>query len=452
MVLKWLTRGRTEYSLDRGLMAPRSRPGIRLLLVAFLVATIAWHATARADDILDRSVSFHIASSPLSSALIDFSTQSGLQVAAADADVSHMQSKGVTGTYPPRVALDLLLHGTGLRFTRVGAATVAISAVTKPTAAASIGTGGSGAVAQSADARSPQPAPDVAASPQEIPDVTVTAARPPTDEELAADSLSQFIAHHATVHYFNTGVTGGLARWLGGKRSICPLTKGLNPEQDDYVTARVRALAAHVGAPVQPSSQCEYNVTILFTNNPQKEMDEVFKWATVYFRNRYSGGMRDLIKFKSDHAIQGWYLMGGGLNNDLELAHLDVWPIWPQITLNYIGSGMTGTHFGGSSVSGIGVVILVIDTTKVVDFSIGQITDYLAMLALSVVQSPDRCDPLPSILDLMSPSCGTREMPTAITAGDLAFLKALYYKNTGLGRSLTRSQIKDNMMRQFRLR
>jgi hypothetical protein len=429
------------YSFDRALMAPSSRRGNLLVLIAAIVATIAWHATARADDILDRGVSFHIAASQLSSALIDFSTQSGLQVAAADADVSHLNSNGVNGTFPPRVALDMLLHGTGLGFSRVGATTVAIAALPKPTIAASTPTGGSGATARTPEAKSAQTSPNVTANPPEIPNVTVMAPRPPTDEELAGDSLSQFVAHHATVHYFNTGVTGGHARWLGAKRSICPLTKGLNPEQDDYITARIRALAAYVGAPVQPDPQCDYNVTILFTNNPEAEMDEVFKWATVYFRNRYSGGMRDLIKFRSDHAIQGWYLLGGGLNGDLALAHLDVLPIWPQITQN------SGLEVNGSS---IGAVILVVDTTKVVGYSIGAIADYLAMLSFSVAQSPDHCDPLPSILDLMSSSCGTGEMPTAITAGDLAFLKALYYKNTGLGGSLTRSQIQDNMVRQFK--
>jgi hypothetical protein len=72
------------------------------------------------------------------------------------------------------------------------------------------------------------------------------------------------------------------------------------------------------------------------------------------------------------------------------------------------------------------------------------------MLTMSVVQSPDHCDPLPSILDLMSSSCGTREMPTGMTAGDLAFLKALYYKNTGLGPSLSRAAINGDMMRQFK--
>ena len=116
-------------SFDLALMAPRSRPGIRLVFIAVLVAAIALHPTARADDLLDRGTGFHIAPLPLSSALIEFSTQSGLQVAAADADISHLNSHGVSGTYPPRVALDLLLRGTGLRFTRVGATTVAIGAV-----------------------------------------------------------------------------------------------------------------------------------------------------------------------------------------------------------------------------------------------------------------------------------------------------------------------------------
>jgi hypothetical protein len=160
--------------------------------------------------------------------------------------------------------------------------------------------------------------------------------------------------------------------------------------------------------------------------------------------------MRDLIKFTSDHAIQGWYLMGGGLNNDLALAHLDVLPIWPQVTQTHVGSDTTGSHLGGGGVRGIGVVILIIDTTKVVGYTIGTIADYLAMLTLSVAQLPDHCDPLPSILDLMSSSCGARGIPTAITAGDLAFLKALYYRNTWRGPSIP--TIEGDMMRQFKAR
>ena len=253
----------------------------------------------------------------------------------------------------------------------------------------------------------------------EIGDATVTVPPAPTAQELAGNSLDEFILHHATTHYVNDATARNLARWCGGKS----------------------------------------NVQILFTNKPQEKMDEVWKWATgPAFRNRYAGGMKNLIAYKSDHAIQGWYLITSGgaavLNTDFSLVGISVRPVWPQIIQNYSGSGSLGTRLGGGSGSGsgIGMVILVADTTKVVGSTIGALADYLTMLALSVAQSPDHCDPLPSILDLMSSNCAAREAPTAITAGDLAFLKALYYKNTGLGPSLSRYEIQGNMMGQFRLR
>jgi hypothetical protein len=444
-----------QYFLNHELaMAPRSNHRVLPVVLPAVVVMIAWLGIARADDLLDQGARFHISASPLASALIEFSTQSGLQVAAADADVAHLTSNGVNGTLPIRAALSTLLRGTGLEFSRVGAETVVIRrASIEPPVGGATRAGPSAATTNMPAAKPAQPDPNANASESaEIPDVTVTAPRPPTDEELAGESLHQFIRHHATAG--NLGLTDDLRRnvphWIGGRRSICPLTVGLSPGYNAFVTARLRALAAYVGAPVQPGPQCEYNVAILFTNNPQEKMDEVFKWATVYFRNRYSGGMRDLIKFTSNHAIQGWYLMGGGLNNDLALAHLDVLPIWPQVTQTHVGSDTTGSHLGGGGVRGIGVVILIIDTTKVVGYTIGTIADYLAMLTLSVAQLPDHCDPLPSILDLMSSSCGARGIPTAITAGDLAFLKALYYRNTWRGPSIP--TIEGDMMRQFKAR
>jgi hypothetical protein len=452
---KLWTKATMEYLLDHEpAMAPRSNHRVSPVILPAVVVMIAWLGIARADDLLDQGARFHISASPLASALIEFSTQSGLQVAAADADVAHLTSNGVNGTLPIRAALSTLLRGSGLEFSRVGVETVVIRrASIEPVVGGATPAGPSAATTNMPAAKPAQPDPDANASASaEIPDVTVTAPRPPTDEELAGGSLHQFIVHHATVGNLNTSgmLPRNLPHWLGGKRSICPLTVGLSPGYNAFVTARLRALAAYVGAPVQPEAQCEPNVAILFTNNPQEEMDEVFKWATVYFRNRYSGGMRDLIKFRSDHVIQGWYLMGGALNADISLAGLNVLPVWPQIAQNYVVSAGTGTHFGGGSGSGIGVVILIVDTTKVVGNTIGTISDYLAMLTLSVVQSPDHCDSLPSILDLMSSSCRAREMPTAMTAGDLAFLKALYYRNAGPGPSMP--GIQGNMMRQFKPR
>jgi hypothetical protein len=295
------------------------------------------------------------------------------------------------------------------------------------------------------------------ATPQ-FPDVAVKDPAPPTSQELTGPGLEDFILHHATTHFIDTSTTGNLSRWRGGLQSICPVTAGLTPQYNAFVTARLRAVAEFVGAPVQSDPKCKSNVQVLFTNKPQEKMEAIRNWAAgPAFRNRYAGGMADLIAYRSDHAIQGWYLTTSGgssvLNTDIAMAGFSVLPIWPQITQKYLGNSPTGSNLGGSgSGSGIGVVILVIDSTKVDGYAIGPIADYLAMLTLSVAQSPDHCDALPSILDLMSSGCGARGMPTGITAGDVAFLKALYYKNTGLGPSLSRAAIDDNMARQFKIR
>jgi hypothetical protein len=202
----------------------------------------------------------------------------------------------------------------------------------------------------------------------------------------------------------------------------------------------------HVSAPVESDLQCKDNVRILFTAGPQKIMTGIVKWASVYFRarGRYAQ-MRPLIQFNDDHAIQGWYMttpFANIRNIDVGSLPLNLQPIWPRIIPSAI------TDYG--DMSGIGVVILVVDTTKVAGYAIGTIADYVAVLTLSVVQSPDHCDPLPSILDTMSSSCGAREKPTAVTAGDLAFLKALYYRNTGLGSSPSRDAIQYNMQQQLK--
>ena len=291
------------------------------------------------------------------------------------------------------------------------------------------------------------------------PDVAVSTPSPPAAQNFNEDGLYQFIVHHATTHYVTTPTTRNLARWRGGKQSICPRTAGLEPRDNALVTARIRAVAAYVGAPLQSNPQCKDNVQILFTSNPTKPMNEVLKWATstATFGVRYSGGERDLLGYRDGEPIQGWYITTRGgaivLNTDVALVGLDVLPVWPRITQNYLGSGAFATRLGGSheeeSGIGIGSVFLVVDTTKTGNYGMRTLADYLAMLTLSVAQSPDHCDPLPSILDLIASSCGTREKPVAMTAGDLAFLKALYYRDTGLDPSLSRAEIKDNMMRQW---
>ena len=96
------------------------------MLLALLAALTVSVAPAHADDILERDAQFQIPASPLANALIQFSTQSGVKVAAADEDVAQLTTKGLNGTFAAHTALSMLLEGTGLSFLPVGAGTVAI--------------------------------------------------------------------------------------------------------------------------------------------------------------------------------------------------------------------------------------------------------------------------------------------------------------------------------------
>jgi hypothetical protein len=311
-----------------------------------------------------------------------------------------------------------------------------------------------GVFAQSSTPSEPPP-PGVAAngkvSTAQFPDVNTIAPPPPTTEQLAPDGLYQFIVHHGSVHYGQvTGaVNGSLLRWRGGRsETICPGTAGLAEADNDFVSARVRAVAAFVGAPVQAADdKCKPNVQIIFTPEPRGVMAAVQEWGARSLGVRFDHQMHKALEISDEHSVQGWYVTAGGgssvLNRDPGLiGGIELEALWARVIT-------TSAHANGRN-RGILGVVLVINTKTVTGVSVGAIADYLALASLTIIQNPDQCDPLPSILDLMSPACTLRDKPTGITAGDVAFLKALYYRNTGLGGTFSRDSIEVNMTQQFR--
>jgi hypothetical protein len=98
-------------------------------------------------------------------------------------------------------------------------------------------------------------------------------------------------------------------------------------------------------------------------------------------------------------------------------------------------------------VSSITHVLIVADINKLGGHEIGPVSDYIAMLALSHPRSLDDCNELPSILDLMSSRCGAREKPQALTANDIAYLKALYAADLGATTISVQKDTLDNAMK-----
>jgi hypothetical protein len=96
----------------------------------------------------------------------------------------------------------------------------------------------------------PGATPPAAAPAGNIPQITVIAPRPPEAREIAGDNVATFIRKHGQP----SKRIGLLGRWA---EPVCPLTQGLAQSFNDFINARIQAIAAAVHAPQatkQPSN------------------------------------------------------------------------------------------------------------------------------------------------------------------------------------------------------
>ena len=281
-----------------------------------------------------------------------------------------------------------------------------------------------------------------AVPPADLPDVTVTAPRPPSPQELAGDAVPNFIKSHATP----SQVLHQLTRWQTG---ICPVTQGLSAGYDAYVSARIEAVAAAVGAPREESASCKHNVYIVFATEPQKVLDALVKQNAALLGFHYAHQTRALATVS--RPIQGWYVTATRNYRGVETIDDPLpLPSLPGIfNAGKVAAGEPGSRLTNGRSSLIVSALIVVDTTKVAGMTIGSIADYLAVMVLSQAQSPEGCGQLASIIDLMATTCGGRDKPSQITAGDIAFLRGLYSTDLEQPVSLENSDIQVKMMREF---
>lgn len=256
-----------------------------------------------------------------------------------------------------------------------------------------------------------------------LPEVSVVAPRAPTPEELAGDSVPNFVAAHARP----SPASGQLARW---HTPVCASTLGLTPAFNAFVSARIAAIAASVGAPTG-AANCKPDIHIYFTSDPQVVANGVAKQLPALLGFHYVSETRNLATLR--HPIEGWYATAtqgdrGGVQLD-EPTTFDSAAEGPGTGRALLQSATPPARLGTRLTTGRDSILVhalvLVDIRKVTGYEIGPLSDYLAMLVLSQTRQQDACGQLPSILDLMAPGCG-REKPTAVTAGDLAFLRALY--------------------------
>ena len=247
-------------------------------------------------------------------------------------------------------------------------------------------------------------------NPKTVDQLIVIGSRP-IEAKVVEEAATPFIHSHSVPGR----VSGQIARW---KTGICPLTRGLPPAYDSFITQRVRVVAQSVGAPVDEKTPCRPNIEIIFTTEPQQLLDEVVRDHEFLLGFHWTAQTKKLSTVS--RPLQAWYVTATTSKDGVETLDDQ------QELLNGRGPspGLGSRLFGGTT-SAIVHVLIVADTAKLVGYTIGSISDYVALLALSQARTLDECSELPSILDLMT-TCADNARPESVSNVDTAYLKALY--------------------------
>jgi hypothetical protein len=256
-----------------------------------------------------------------------------------------------------------------------------------------------------------------------------------------------------------TRVLNKMARW---SLPICPQTVGLGDKYAKYITQRIRDIAKAVGAPVNSDLNCHPNIEVVFTTAPQGFMDNVQRTHPVLLGAHHTSleaGQMAMVT----HSIQGWYATqtidfdGSRLVDDLTCRSSGItipYQTSPeqknptsaarQLTFpcaNFVRA--SGSRINNGLSSGLFNVLIVAEPAKLLDHEIGSLADYVAMMALSQPASLDSCQVLPSISNMLASGCAS--VPTHITDGDLAYLRALYKMPDGTSMEIQRNEMRMEM-------
>jgi hypothetical protein len=109
---------------------------------------------------------------------------------------------------------------------------------------------------------------------------------------------------------------------------------------------------------------------------------------------------------------------------------------------------VTGSRLGDGLRSELYNVIIVADPTKLANYEIGELSDYIAMLALTEPASQDACLDLPSILNLLVENCTTKA--SAQTGNDAAFLSGLYKMSAGTNFGTQKDEVAYRMEQELK--
>jgi hypothetical protein len=262
----------------------------------------------------------------------------------------------------------------------------------------------------------------------------VTVVAPKREQEKLPTLVNRFVDAHSAVSRIDQ-----LSRWAG---PVCPQTGGLTAPFDAYVSARVKAVAASVGAPADKHPNrnfpCKPNLLIVFTTTPQTLMDNVRRRHPQMLGFHYAAQAQRLALV--DHPIQAWYMTGTKAEGD---------SVEPDDEFHRTPGGSAGSRLSARLESQFIGVLVVVDANKIVGHQIGAIADDVAMLSLAHATQVKGCSALPTVLDFLNPDCPANADPAGLTPYDVAYLKGLYSIDPREYLAAQRSEIGSRILREI---
>jgi hypothetical protein len=228
---------------------------------------------------------------------------------------------------------------------------------------------------------------------------------------------------------------------------ICVKVVGLPDEFAGFVEKRVLDVARQVKAPIDPKSNCTPNVNVIFSAQPQAQLDDIAKHRDVLFGFHFMAETKKITTFS--RPVQAWYLTRTEDTTGNKV--LELYDPMPCITSSPLAPpcdvkapaiiGKAGSRLGVDLSSELVHALIIADANKVAGEKIDAVADYIAVLALSRWQGLERCSGLPTILNLMADGCDAEDRPEAATPEDLALLVGLYQVNAREAGSQQRAEI-----------
>jgi hypothetical protein len=360
---------------------------------------------------------FDIAHQSLASALADFARQSQLEILFSPELVSGKVSSGLQGTLPPLAALEILLNGSGLSFTRTP----------------------SGAILVRPGSKAPDIVSDEAVETSgPLPEVTVRAQRNAERAELTPKVFA-FVSQIAAVDGGE-----GLARW---QVPVCPLVSGLPREEGEFLLWRISETARSAGAPLA-GDRCRPNLYILVTAAPTELLQAMARRKRpVTFGDAPAIAVDTFIA--TPRPVRVWY--NSSVSPDGSLSTVGGMPCSAEVLGGALFSPPTYCDWERSSrvwpthPEAFSYVYVVVDETRLRAVSRGQFADYVGLVGLAKLNPVAHVGNIPSILRLFD---GTPEAaPAGMSDWDKAFLKSLYGMHHGS--KLQQSQIARSMVREI---